>query len=67
MAVRRMRFVCWITKATHTHRHTHTQYVILTAFSTPTMVKRVPLDVTLIRTYVGCGVIFQVAEPLTLS
>ena len=69
MAVRRMRFVCWITKATHTHTHTHThtQYVILTAFSTPSMVTRVHLDTTLIRTYIACGVIFQVAKPLTLS
>jgi hypothetical protein len=34
----RMRFACWIIKATrarahtHTHTHTHTEYVIITAF-----------------------------------
>jgi hypothetical protein len=30
MTIRRMRFACWITEATHTH--THWEYVILIAF-----------------------------------
>jgi hypothetical protein len=33
--IRRMRFACWITKATdthiHTHTRTHTEYVIIIA------------------------------------
>jgi hypothetical protein len=34
MAIRSMRFACWIPKATntHTHTHTHTGYAILIAF-----------------------------------
>ena len=28
----RMRFACWIIKATRTRAHTHTEYVIITAF-----------------------------------
>jgi len=70
MAVRRMRCLCWRTKATHTrthtHTHTHTQHVILPAFSTPTMVTRAGFDILLIRTHSACGVIFQVAGPHTL-
>ena len=42
MTIWRMRVACWITKA-----KTHTQYVILTAFSTPTMVTRTLVNVTL--------------------
>ena len=30
--IRRMHFACWITKATDTHTHTHSEYVILVAF-----------------------------------
>ena len=32
MAIWRTRIACWITKAINTHTHTHTQYVMLTAF-----------------------------------
>ena len=28
----RMRIACWITNAIHTHKHTHSEYVILIAF-----------------------------------
>jgi hypothetical protein len=31
MAIWRMRFACWISKATHTH--THSEYVIFIAFA----------------------------------
>ena len=44
--IRRMRFACWITKATDIH----SEYVIL-CFSTATMVTRTRLSVTL---YVHC-------------
>jgi hypothetical protein len=45
--IRRMRIACWITKATDTH----SDYVILIAFSTATVVTRTRLNVTL---YVHC-------------
>jgi len=32
MTVWRMRIACWITKGTHTHTHTLSEYVILAAF-----------------------------------
>jgi len=42
MAIWRMRAACWIPKATNTH----SEYVILTDFSTSTMVTRTRLSVT---------------------
>jgi hypothetical protein len=51
--IRRMRFACWITKATdtHTHTHTHTQNMKYSTycFSMATMVTRTRLNVTFIR------------------
>ena len=32
MKIWRKRIACWIPKATHTHIHTHSEYVILIAF-----------------------------------
>jgi hypothetical protein len=46
MAIRHVRIACWIPKATNTH----SKYVILTAFSTITMVVRTRLNVTFIPT-----------------
>jgi hypothetical protein len=43
--IRRMRFACWITKATDTH----SAYVIFYRFSTATVVTRTHLSVTFIR------------------
>ena len=43
MTIRRMRFECWIPKATNTH----SEYVILIAFSTATMAARMHLNATL--------------------
>jgi hypothetical protein len=43
MKIWRMRIACWIRKATNTH----SEYVILNAFSTATVVARTRLDVTL--------------------
>jgi len=39
----RMRFTCWITKATNTH----SEYIIVTFFSNVTVVARTPLNVKL--------------------
>jgi hypothetical protein len=44
MTILRMRFACWITKATDTHRITNTS-----CFSTPSMVTWTRLNVTFIR------------------
>jgi hypothetical protein len=44
--IRRMRFACWITKATDTHA----EYVILICISTATMVSRMHLNMTFIHT-----------------
>ena len=49
MTIWRMHIARWITKATYTH--THSEYVILIAFSTATLVARSHLNVTL---YVHC-------------
>jgi hypothetical protein len=47
--IRRMRFACWITKATHTH--THTEYVILTAFARQQWLRE---RVSMLRLFVHC-------------
>jgi hypothetical protein len=47
MTVRRMCVTCRITKATDTH----SEYVILVAFSTATVVTRTHLNVEFIRTF----------------
>jgi hypothetical protein len=44
---RRMRFACWITKPADTH----SEYVKLMYFFTATMVTRMPLNITLLRTF----------------
>jgi len=49
MTIQSMRFACWTTKATNTH----TEYVILTDFSTATMVAH-ELASTLRYTYIAC-------------
>ena len=53
-----MRIACWIPKATNTH----SEYVILIAFSTVTVVTRTRLNVP--YTYIGCLVEFQLTQPL---
>jgi hypothetical protein len=50
---RRMRFVCWTTKA----RNTHPEYVILTAFSTTKIVTRTRLNVTFTVQSIACLII----------
>jgi len=47
MTIWRLSFVCWVTKSTNTH----SQYVILTDFSTATLVRGNCVNVTL---YVFC-------------
>ena len=52
ITVRRMRISSWITKATNTHKHTHTHMLCNNyCFFTVTMVARARLNVTL---YVHC-------------
>jgi hypothetical protein len=48
--IRRMRIECWITRTTHIH----SEYAILIAFSTATMVTRTHHDVTLYVYCVSC-------------
>ena len=50
--IRRMRIACWITKATNTH----SEYVILSRFTTAKMVARAHRNVTL---YVHCIVLYS--------
>ena len=50
MTVWRMRISCWITKAANTH----SEYVILTAFPTATMVARTRLTATLYEQHISC-------------
>jgi hypothetical protein len=50
--VRRMRFACWITKATHKHTHTRSEYVILIAFPRQRWLRERASVVRCI--YVGC-------------
>ena len=52
---RRMRFACWITKATNSH----SEYVILNCFSAATVVTRTRLSVNVIRTL---PVLFEFSE-----
>jgi len=53
MTIRRMRFACWIPKATNTH----SKYDILIAFSTAREVTRKSLNVTLYVHYLSCVLI----------
>jgi hypothetical protein len=46
ITIRRMRFRCWMTKATDTH----TEYLIFIAFSTATILTRTRINVMFIRT-----------------
>ena len=48
--IRRMRFACWVPKATNKH----SEYVILNDFSTATMVAQTRLNVTLYVHYLYC-------------
>jgi len=53
--IRRMRFVCWINKARHTHMHTLSEYVNLIAFPVKQWLGE---RVSLLRyTYIVCHVI----------
>ena len=53
MTIRGMRIACWIPKATNTH----SEYVILIAFSIATMVAQMRLNVTVTCTRVGYKVV----------
>ena len=52
--IRRMRFACWITKATDTH----SEYVILTAFQRQQCLRE---SVSMLRLYVHCLSCFDMA------
>ena len=57
MAIRRIRFVCWITKATHTHTHTHTEYEVLSAFPQQHWLRE--RAILLCYTYIACVVVAE--------
>jgi hypothetical protein len=60
MTIWRMRIACWITKATNTL----SEYVILIAFSTATIVERTRLNVPL---YVRCLIFISLFNSLLLN
>ena len=41
--IQRMRFTCWIPKATHTHTHTHSEYAILISFPRQLLRERISM------------------------
>jgi len=54
--IRRMRFACWIPKATNAH----SEYVILVAFSIATVVERTWLNITLHVHYLSCSFVIHI-------
>jgi hypothetical protein len=55
MTIWRMRFTCWIHKATNTH----SEYVIFTAFPQPRVVRRTRLNLTLYLHCLPCSHLVQ--------